>query len=243
MSLPFDGITVIITGDVDGFTRASANDAITMLGGKPVGSVSGRTGLVIMGDGAGVSKMAKTRQHNLLVIEGPAFADLVTAVEQGTWDGTPVGERVADYDARTADPAPPEPDPISLVPFAERHLIGQATAYPTVDGRPVRQYRRWCQCGHKWLGTGPDEAFACPVEAGTASLNTTAPWASHVTLPPVRRSTPAPAVTQEPLEEPEPVAPADVGTDPYDFHDPYDDIDPEHPGGDWSTTRPCQNGP
>lgn len=176
--LPFTGLSVIVTGDVAGFTRDSANTAIVDLGGKAVGSVSGKTGLVIIGDGAGLSKMAKTRTHHLNVIDGDTFAALVATftADPLSWNGQPVGEPVADYEARTA----PEPvlvvDPRDYVPMGERHLVGKGCAYVRVDGASVKQYRMWCQCGHMWFNPTLHAPSVCPVGAGTATLSTAAPW-------------------------------------------------------------------
>lgn len=176
---PFAGLTVIVTGDVDGFTRFSANDMIARLGGKPVTSVSGKTGLVIVGEGAGVSKMHKTRMHKLNVIGGPDFAAL--AADLSSWNGEPVGEPVADYEARlAAEAGEPEPEPeLPQVPFHERHLVGKVAHYPRVNGQVIREVRMWCMgCGHFWLGASIHDRLECPVEAGTATLSTSPPWAT-----------------------------------------------------------------
>jgi DNA ligase (NAD+) len=55
---PLSGLTVVITGSLEGFTRDSAAEAVTTLGGKVAGSVSKKTSLVVAGDTAG-SKLDK----------------------------------------------------------------------------------------------------------------------------------------------------------------------------------------
>jgi DNA ligase (NAD+) len=55
---PLSGLTVVITGSLEGFTRDSAAEAVTTLGGKVAGSVSKKTSLVVAGDNAG-SKLDK----------------------------------------------------------------------------------------------------------------------------------------------------------------------------------------
>lgn len=144
MSGPFDSITVIVTGDVDGYTREAAHDAIIALGGKPVGSVSGKTGLVVMGEGAGVSKMAKTRNFNHLVIDGPTFAAL--AADPSSWDGQPVGERVRDYDARIEaegiapiTPGPPLKKKNVPLPRPDEDLDPDASHFADFDDDLVRE--------------------------------------------------------------------------------------------------------
>ncbi|MHB1211700.1 MAG: NAD-dependent DNA ligase LigA [Candidatus Nanopelagicales bacterium] len=50
---PLAGITVVITGSLEGFTRDSAAAAVTDLGGKVASSVSKKTDLVVAGENAG----------------------------------------------------------------------------------------------------------------------------------------------------------------------------------------------
>ncbi|MDO8309476.1 MAG: NAD-dependent DNA ligase LigA [Actinomycetota bacterium] len=50
---PLAGVTVVITGSLEGFTRDSAAAAVTDLGGKVASSVSGKTDLVVAGENAG----------------------------------------------------------------------------------------------------------------------------------------------------------------------------------------------
>lgn len=264
-ALPFDGLTVIVTGDVDGFTRDSANAAIARLGGKPVGSVSGRTGLVIIGEGAGVSKMAKARTHKLNVIDGPAFIDLVAAVDSGTWDGQGVGEPVDVYEKRT-DPEPePEPDPSTAIPFDQRHLVGRAsnfTKVPTATGSKIVGHSRLncLKCGHRWLQRLADDNETCPVGDGTTTAAYTGPWedldvtavaplvVDH-TKPPVPAGARAAAqaalarITSNPASTTTPAAAADeddwgtddVPVDPYDTFDPYE---PAQPAASTGTEHP-----
>lgn len=172
---PFTGLSVLVTGDIAGHTRETVNQTIVRLGGKAVASVSAKTGLVIVGEGAGVSKMAKTRTHRLDVI-GP---DTFLALAAGDWDGRTVGEPVAQWEARH-DPEPEEePDPADLVPLSERHLVTKIVLHAPPNGDPgsrtEREVRMRCQCGHRWLGAHIHTHMVCPVEAGDATLSTAAP--------------------------------------------------------------------
>ena len=54
-------MTVVVTGSVPGLTRNEGNEAVERLGGKSSGSVSKKTDLVVVGDGAG-SKAAKAEE-------------------------------------------------------------------------------------------------------------------------------------------------------------------------------------
>jgi DNA ligase (NAD+) len=75
------GLTVVVTGSLEGMTREQAQEAIASAGGKPAGSVSKRTSYVVAGANAG-SKLAKAEsldvpvldedQFTLLLREGPA---------------------------------------------------------------------------------------------------------------------------------------------------------------------------
>ena len=82
-SLPrtLEGLTVVVTGTLEGYTRDGAKEAIVARGGKAAGSVSRKTDYVVAGPGAG-SKEAKARelgvpildeaQFEVLLAEGPA---------------------------------------------------------------------------------------------------------------------------------------------------------------------------
>lgn len=244
MTGPLDGLTAIITGDVEGFSRHQINQLITVLGGKPVSSVSGRTGLVIIGEGAGVSKMHKTRTHGLTVIDADAFVTL--ALNPEAWDGQPIGEPISAWDARNSDE--PEPEPVTVIPFSERHLVGKATSYPTdPSGKIVRQVRMWCsKCGHKWLGESIHAEMVCPVDAYGITPVTEAPWQAHVEAPVHAEQKTRPTAQTEPPATP--VAPprspefyeatAPVDEDPYGLWEAsLAAVDPE------TVARPTPAGP
>ena len=71
-------MTVVVTGSVPGLTRDEGNEAVETLGGKSSGSVSARTDLVVVGDGAG-SKAAKAEQLGIRILPAAEFAALLTA--------------------------------------------------------------------------------------------------------------------------------------------------------------------
>lgn len=70
------GLTVVITGNVPGYTRESAQLAVEARGGKATGSVSKKTDLVVAGAGAG-SKLAKAQALGIPVIESADFNALL----------------------------------------------------------------------------------------------------------------------------------------------------------------------
>ncbi|MFV0373635.1 NAD-dependent DNA ligase LigA [Microbacterium sp.] len=74
-----DGITVVATGTLEGYTREGAQEAITAAGGKAASSVSKKTDFVAAGPGAG-SKLAKAEQLGIRILDAAQFRVLI---EQG----------------------------------------------------------------------------------------------------------------------------------------------------------------
>jgi len=73
---PLAGLTVVVTGSLEGFTRDGAKEAIVSRGGKAAGSVSKKTDVVVAGENAG-SKEAKARELGVPVIDEDGFVDLL----------------------------------------------------------------------------------------------------------------------------------------------------------------------
>jgi len=74
-----DGLTVVATGSLEGYTREGAQEAIIQAGGKAASSVSKKTDFVAAGPGAG-SKLAKAEELGLRILDAAQFRVLV---EQG----------------------------------------------------------------------------------------------------------------------------------------------------------------
>jgi DNA ligase (NAD+) len=72
-----DGVTVVATGSLEGFSREGALEAIIQAGGKAASSVSKKTDFVAAGPGAG-SKLGKAEALGLRIIDAAEFAILVT---------------------------------------------------------------------------------------------------------------------------------------------------------------------
>ena len=70
------GLTVVVTGSLQGFSRDSAKEAILARGGKAAGSVSKNTDVVVVGPGAG-SKEAKARELSLTITDEAGFVRLL----------------------------------------------------------------------------------------------------------------------------------------------------------------------
>ena len=70
------GLTIVVTGSLEGFTRDSAAEAITSRGGKSASSVSKNTDFVVIGENAG-SKAAKAEQLGRPVLDRDGFLILL----------------------------------------------------------------------------------------------------------------------------------------------------------------------
>ncbi|GAA1913393.1 NAD-dependent DNA ligase LigA [Microbacterium aoyamense] len=74
-----EGLTIVATGSLEGYSREGAQEAILAAGGKAASSVSKKTDFVAAGPGAG-SKLAKAEELGVRIIDAAQFRILV---EQG----------------------------------------------------------------------------------------------------------------------------------------------------------------
>ncbi|WP_433827027.1 NAD-dependent DNA ligase LigA [Actinoplanes sp. CA-015351] len=86
---PLEGLTVVVTGTLAGFTRDQAAEAVTSRGGKVSGSVSKKTGFVVVGDNPG-SKYDKALSLKVPVLDEAGFAVLLS-------DGPDAAREVAEH--------------------------------------------------------------------------------------------------------------------------------------------------
>ena len=70
------GLTVVVTGTLERFTRDGAKEAIVSRGGRAAGSVSKRTSFVVVGENAG-SKEVRARELGLRILDEEAFERLL----------------------------------------------------------------------------------------------------------------------------------------------------------------------
>jgi len=70
------GVTVVITGSLEGFSRSEAKAAVEARGGKVTGSVSGKTSALVAGASPG-SKQARALELGVPVLDEAAFARLL----------------------------------------------------------------------------------------------------------------------------------------------------------------------
>lgn len=71
------GTTIVVTGTVPGYSREEAEAAVKQRGGKATGSVSAKTDLVVVGEGAGASKLAKATELGIRTVSAEQFADVL----------------------------------------------------------------------------------------------------------------------------------------------------------------------
>jgi DNA ligase (NAD+) len=73
---PLAGLSVVVTGSLEGFTRESAAEAITSRGGKSASSVSKKTAFVVVGDTPG-TKYTKAVELKVPILDEAGFLTLL----------------------------------------------------------------------------------------------------------------------------------------------------------------------
>ena len=71
------GMSVVVSGTLEGFSRDEAKQAIVARGGSAPGSVSGRTAALVVGADPGASKLRKAESSDVPVIDEAAFRELL----------------------------------------------------------------------------------------------------------------------------------------------------------------------
>ncbi len=73
------GLTVVISGKFEQFSRAELKELIEKHGGKNTGSVSKNTGLIVAGEGMGPSKRQKAEDLGVQIINEQEFAQMIAS--------------------------------------------------------------------------------------------------------------------------------------------------------------------
>jgi DNA ligase (NAD+) len=73
-----DGVTVVVTGTLAGYSREGAAEAIQAAGGKVTGSVSKKTSYVVVGDAPGSAKYDKAVQLKVPILDEAGFEALLS---------------------------------------------------------------------------------------------------------------------------------------------------------------------
>ncbi|WP_236777344.1 NAD-dependent DNA ligase LigA [Arthrobacter crystallopoietes] len=102
-----EGLTIVVTGSLENFSRDEAKEAIISRGGKASGSVSKKTDYVVAGESAG-SKLDKAEQLGLHVLDEGGFVKLLEngpdTVVAGPAETSPAGTGAGDADAAESGP-------------------------------------------------------------------------------------------------------------------------------------------
>ena len=83
---PLEGLTVVVSGSLEGYSRESAEEAIRAAGGKPAGSISKKTDYLVAGPGAG-SKLAKATELGVPVLDEEGFRRLLAGADPASVEG------------------------------------------------------------------------------------------------------------------------------------------------------------
>jgi DNA ligase (NAD+) len=72
-----EGLTIVVTGSLERFTRDSVKEEIIARGGKASGSVSKKTDYVVVGESPGRQKADKAEQLGVPMLDEEAFEALI----------------------------------------------------------------------------------------------------------------------------------------------------------------------
>jgi DNA ligase (NAD+) len=100
-----EGLSIVVTGSLQGFSRDEAKEAILVRGGKAAGSVSKKTAFVVIGEAPG-SKAAKAEELGVPILDEDGFRLLL---ESGPEAVTPPGADDATGSGDTSDDAAEQP--------------------------------------------------------------------------------------------------------------------------------------
>ena len=75
------GMSVVVTGTLEGLSREAAEEAIKARGGKAPGSVSKKTSYVVVGEGPGAAKLTKAQELGVRILTEDEFVRLLETGE------------------------------------------------------------------------------------------------------------------------------------------------------------------
>ncbi len=89
------GMSIVVSGSLEGFSRDGAGEAIKARGGKNPGSVSKKTSALVVGVEPGASKVTKAEENGVPILDESAFVELLATGELPDTgdDGDDDGER------------------------------------------------------------------------------------------------------------------------------------------------------
>jgi DNA ligase (NAD+) len=81
LPLTLAGMSVVVSGTLEGYSRDEAAAAIKARGGKSPGSVSAKTTALVVGEGPGASKVTKAGELGVPVLDEAGFVHLLETGE------------------------------------------------------------------------------------------------------------------------------------------------------------------
>jgi DNA ligase (NAD+) len=98
-----EGLSIVVTGSLDGFSRDEAKEVLMARGGKAAGSVSKKTAFVVVGDSPG-SKYDKAVQLKVPVLDESGFRVLLERGPEAAREvALPVGDDTAENESEETD--------------------------------------------------------------------------------------------------------------------------------------------
>ena len=131
-----EGLSIVVTGSLTGFSRDDAKEAIVARGGKAAGSVSKKTAYVVAGDAPG-SKYDKAVELGVPVLDEDGFRRLL---ESGP-DASERARLSAGSSRRSRRGSPAAPPPTAGTPGRRG-----GRAPPRCADRPAARRPAWCPC-------------------------------------------------------------------------------------------------
>ena len=110
-----EGVTVVVTGSLEAYSRDSAKEAILKRGGKASGSVSKKTAFLVAGENAG-SKLDKAESLGVPVLDEAGFERLLAqgpSAFDDADDAAAAPEASSVEDAQDGDPEASAPDAVA----------------------------------------------------------------------------------------------------------------------------------
>ena len=71
------GLSIVVTGSLEGFSRDTVEETIKAHGGKAPGSVSKKTTAVVIGEAPGAAKLTKAQELGVPILDEEAFVKLL----------------------------------------------------------------------------------------------------------------------------------------------------------------------
>ena len=85
-SSALEGVSLVVSGTLSGYSRDGAKEAIEAAGGKSTGSVSSKTTALVLGESPGAAKVTKAQELGVPIIDEELFVRLLvegTSVLEG----------------------------------------------------------------------------------------------------------------------------------------------------------------